>query len=137
MKEPFRKRFTVGPEDMSPVDTAAWRLGVPRVGARQPLVVTFPEALDHALLLRALVVEDERGEPVGGAAEVGLGETEWTFTPDRPWTPGGYALVALGILEDLAGNRIGAPFEIDVFERIDEPDEQDVYRITFQVTPGS
>ena len=34
------------------------------------------------------------------------------MTPDAPWQPGRYELIALGILEDLAGNRIGRAFEI-------------------------
>ncbi len=34
------------------------------------------------------------------------------MTPDAPWQPGRYEVIALGILEDLAGNRIGRAFEI-------------------------
>ncbi len=44
--------------------------------------------------------------------------------PERtPWSAGAYKLVALSILEDLAGNQIGKPFEIDVFERADRLDD--------------
>jgi hypothetical protein len=32
--------------------------------------------------------------------------------PSEPWSPGDYTLIALGILEDLAGNRIGRAFEV-------------------------
>ena len=42
---------------------------------------------------------------------VGGGETTWQWTPDAPWEKGGYALVADPVLEDLAGNSIGWPFE--------------------------
>ena len=34
------------------------------------------------------------------------------MTPREPWKRGRYELIALGILEDLAGNRIGRAFEI-------------------------
>jgi hypothetical protein len=36
----------------------------------------------------------------------------WHFEPARPWSAGTYQLVALGILEDPSGNRIGRPFEL-------------------------
>ena len=35
----------------------------------------------------------------------------WTFTPTGAWQAGHYNLVAFAMLEDLAGNRIGRPFE--------------------------
>ena len=35
-----------------------------------------------------------------------------TMTPREPWRAGRYEVVALGILEDLAGNPIGRAFEI-------------------------
>ncbi len=44
------------------------------------------------------------------------GETRWTFTPRAPWRPGEYQLVAAATLEDVAGNRIGRPFEVDAAE---------------------
>jgi hypothetical protein len=80
----------------------------------------MPEPLDHALMRRAIGVEDGTGNRVDGEVEIGNWETRWTFTPSRPWVAGDYSLVALSIVEDLAGNKIGTPFEIDVFERVDE-----------------
>ena len=40
-------------------------------------------------------------------------ETRWVFTPRTPWEAGLYQLVAAETLEDVAGNRIGRPFEVD------------------------
>ncbi|MEP6917985.1 MAG: hypothetical protein ABJC89_20225 [Acidobacteriota bacterium] len=34
------------------------------------------------------------------------------FTPRDAWQSGGYTLIVLPILEDLAGNRIGRAFEV-------------------------
>ena len=34
------------------------------------------------------------------------------MTPNEPWQAGDYSVIALGILEDLAGNRIGRAFEV-------------------------
>lgn len=135
LAESFSKRFGVGPVDDTPIDTAAWRLRVPPAGSTSRLVVSFPEPLDHGLLHRGLAVEDPDGERVAGSIEVTSWETRWSFTPEQPWSAGAYSLLALSILEDLAGNRIGVPFEIDRFEQIEDPKEQESYRVPFEIAP--
>jgi hypothetical protein len=52
------------------------------------------------------------GQTIEGAVEVRDSETRWTFTPRVPWQPGRYELVALPVLEDPSGNRIGRAFEV-------------------------
>ena len=111
LRETFERRFTVGPPDRSPLDLASWKITAPREGTREPLTVAFAESLDHGLLLRAIGVRRD-GAPLTGQVQVDAHETRWTMTPDAPWQPGRYELIALGILEDLAGNRIGRAFEI-------------------------
>lgn len=112
LQAPFEKRFGVGPADTAPLDHTTWRLRVPAAGSTQRLVVSFPEPLDHALMQRAIGVETAAGEPVDGEVESGSWETRWLLTPARPWVAGAYALVASTIVEDLAGNQIGTPFEV-------------------------
>jgi len=116
LQAPFEKRFSVGPADTSPLDHTTWRLRVPAGGSTQRLVVSFPEPLDHALMRRAIGVETDAGESVPGEVETGNWETRWMMTPARPWVPGAYALVASTIVEDLAGNQIGTPFEISALD---------------------
>jgi hypothetical protein len=41
------------------------------------------------------------------------GETRWRFTPRSPWGAGDYRLVVGTDLEDVAGNSIARPFEVD------------------------
>ena len=60
-------------------------------------------------------------------------ETQWRFTPRDPWTAGDYDLVALAFLEDLAGNRIGRPFEVDNFERTDISPEPERRTLAFTI----
>ena len=129
----FEKRFTVGPADTAPLDTATWRLRVPSSGSTQRLVVSMPEPLDHALMRRAISVEDATGRRVDGEVEIGNWETRWTLTPSEPWTAGAYVLVASSIAEDLAGNKIGTPFEIDVFEHVDETIAHERFTIPFEL----
>ena len=111
LRETFERRFTVAPPDRSPLDVASWKITAPREGTREPLAVAFSESLDHGLLLRAIGVRRD-GAPLTGQVQVDAHETRWTMTPDAPWQPGRYEVIALGILEDLAGNRIGRAFEI-------------------------
>jgi len=114
------KSFRVGPADHTPPRTREWRVVPPAAGTRDPLRVSFPEPLDRALLERVLEVVDRFGNPLPGEAAVGDGETRWSFTPEAPWPAGDFALRAASILEDLAGNSLGRPFEVDVFERVED-----------------
>lgn len=116
---PFRHEFTVGPADMNPIRTSDWTLSTTKAGSRDPLIVTFPKPLDHGLLYRALGVERD-GKPVDGEISIGVTEKEWRFTPSAPWTAGAHNLVALSILEDPMGNKIGRAFDIDSFKEIDK-----------------
>jgi hypothetical protein len=111
LKAEFRRTYRIGPADDRPIDPAAWRITPPRVGTRDPVAVTFPEPLDHGLLERALAIE-HAGATVSGDRRVADGETRWLFTPRAAWPAGGYALIVLPVLEDLAGNRIGRAFEV-------------------------
>jgi hypothetical protein len=111
LRETFTRRFRVEPADLAPIEPAAWRIAAPAVGTRDALTVTFPEPLDRALLFRALGVRLD-GQAVQGEVRVEGGETRWTLIPASPWREGRYELVALSILEDRAGNRIGRAFEI-------------------------
>ena len=113
LTEPFRREFRVGPSQERALDPADWRLDIPAQGTRDPLAVVFPAPLDYGLLQRTLRVETVEGRPLAGEIRVEREETRWVFTPRAPWRPGQHQLVAAATLEDVAGNRIGRPFEVD------------------------
>jgi hypothetical protein len=129
----FMRQFRVGPPDEHALDPRRWHITAPSPASREPLVVTFGEPLDHGLLLRALGVLDSRGGSVAGQAQVADAETRWTFTPQDPWPPGDYQLLALSILEDLAGNTIGRPFEVDQFKEVDRTAEPEKMTLPFRI----
>jgi hypothetical protein len=133
LKASFRRAFTAAPADEHPLDTASWKIRPPGAGTRDALAVTFPESLDHGLLLRALGVEHASAAAVSGDVVVDEHETRWRFTPRDPWRAGSYRLIALSMLEDLAGNRIGRPFEVDQFERADRANEPQRTAIPFTI----
>jgi hypothetical protein len=131
LKDTFRREFRVGPADERPLDPAQWTINPPPAGSRDALTVTFPEPLDYGLLRRAMGVT-RSGKGVDGDVHIDRTETQWTFTPAAPWTDGAYELLALGFLEDLAGNRIGRAFEVDQFDRVDRTAEPDRTTIPFR-----
>ncbi len=118
LKESFRKTFRVTAPDDRPPDPKAWKLRTPPAGTREPLGVHFTKPLDHSLLQRMLWVVNAANEKVAGSVAIMEEETVWRFTPKDVWQPGTYRLVADTRLEDLAGNSIARPFEIDVFHPV-------------------
>ena len=137
LKAPYRRVFRVGPPETAPIAPARWRLMAPVARTRDPLVVTFPAPLDHGLLARALGVEDSSRRAVEGDVTLDAADTTWTFRPAAAWAAGEYQLVALSILEDPAGNRIGRAFEVDMTRVTATSASPEVYRLPFKVgEPG-
>jgi hypothetical protein len=115
----LRKTFRAGPPDNLPVDPNEWKIDPPRSTTKASLVIDFPEPLDHAMLGRAMRILGPDGFPVRGSITIDRDETRWGLTPESPWKAGEHALVIDTELEDLAGNSVGRPFEIDIFQKID------------------
>ena len=120
LKEEFRKIFAVGPPDRKPLDLDAWKIIRPRSGTMEPVVVEFPESMDHAILLREVDVLDSTGTAVDGPVTIDRDETRWKLTPVTPWKKGTYTLQVGTNTADLAGNMVGRAFEVDLFEKVDE-----------------
>ncbi|MEZ5387402.1 MAG: Ig-like domain-containing protein [Prosthecobacter sp.] len=89
-----------------------WQLTAPKPGTRDPVHLLFDERLDPALLSSALHVE-RGGEPVAGTVHVPPDTRSWAFTPEQPWSRSRHAIFIDPLLEDLAGNNLQHPFEVD------------------------
>lgn len=133
LKDEFRHQFRASVPMERALTMAAWKVTAPAAGTREPVVVTFPDPLDHALLRRALGVA-RGGVALSGDVSIEGAETRWRFTPRDPWTAGDYDLVAFAFLEDVAGNRIGRAFEVDNFERTDLKPEPERRTLAFKVS---
>lgn len=113
IRSEFRKQFKVVPEDRTPIDPAKWKITAPTAGTREPLVIDFAEPLDAALALRLITVANIPGE-----SELANAEREWRYTPEAPWPAGPQSIRIDTALEDLAGNKVGRPFDVDTFDRV-------------------
>jgi hypothetical protein len=133
LKAGFEKRFRVGPPDRDPPDPAKWKVEAPASGKRRPLIVRFPKPLDYALALRVIRVTDEMGNILPGEALVSDNERRWSFTPPAAWRRGTHHLVVPTTIEDLAGNNIGKPFDVDLFEGVERQFTNSSVKIPFLV----
>ncbi len=109
----FRKAFRAGPADETSPDPKTWTIRPPAPDTRDALEVRFPDPLDRALLGRLIAVREAADRPLGGSIEVEKGEMTWRFRPEKPWRAGTYRLVVGTELEDVAGNSVARPFEVD------------------------
>ena len=99
-----------------------------KAGSRDPLLIDFPEPLDAALALRMISIDGVRGH-----ASLGPQERQWIFVPDQPWSKSGATLRVDTALEDLAGNKVGRPFEVDLFDRVNRRVEREVISIPLRI----
>jgi hypothetical protein len=133
LKESYRKTFqAVAAEEKSP-DPKTWKIQAPPAGTVASLAVRFPKPLDHALLENMLWVANAQDRKVAGKVAITDAETCWQFTPEQSWQVGTYHLVADTRLEDLAGNSIERPFEVDVFRPIQRELKTSTIKLPFQV----
>ena len=132
MVEGFTRRFVGGPAERTPPDPAQWRVAAPAKGTTDALTVDFPAPMNYALMLRMIQVSRAQA-PVSGRVALGRHEAQWRFTPDAPWQAGDYQMAIDSGLEDLAGNRIGVPFDIDIFEKVSKTIERKSIRIPFTI----
>lgn len=101
------REYRVTAPDRSAPDPSSWSVQAPRPGSLDPLRIEFGEALDLQLIDRMLTL---RG--VDGVPSVDTAGGAWEFRPRRPWDSEAVELLIAGELEDLAGNRVDAPFEV-------------------------
>jgi hypothetical protein len=135
LKTGFRKAFRVGPPDDTSPDPKTWTVQSPGAASRDALEVRFPEALNRALLDRLIWVENADAKVVAGQVSVDAAETRWRFTPASPWQKGGYRLVVETELEDLAGNNVAQPFEVDTTGPISTRVTTKTVELPFRIGP--
>jgi hypothetical protein len=134
LAEKFTKQFSVTAPDSQQPATERWTIAAPAANTQDPLTVHFDEPLDEAMLQRVLTVVDSANQPVPGAIKVTAHETSWTFHPTANWNSGQYSLKIDTVLEDVAGNSLRRPFELDVFREIQTQVTSESTRIPFEVT---
>jgi hypothetical protein len=88
--------------------------------------------MDRAMMLRVIGVTGPGGA-VAVAGRTELNEMRLLLTPVAAWPAGRYELVVDTALEDLSGNSIRKPFEVDLFRSIERQTEVETVKIPFEV----
>lgn len=112
LKQGFAKQFSVTEPDYQQPQPKSWQMNRPKANTQEPVIVTFPEPLDQAMLERVFRVLDQQGDEVEVDASVDQGETRLSLAPHREWKEGTYRLSFQPTLEDIAGNSVGRAFEV-------------------------
>jgi hypothetical protein len=117
LKEKFTYSFDVGPPDETAIDPEKWTITPPT--SESQLVVKFEKPLDKALSERLIWVVDAEGKRLELPSLAAAGQTGVTIgAATTKWKPGNYKLVIDTRLEDICGNRVGEPFEVDEFKPV-------------------
>lgn len=105
------KTWRVTPFDGKSPQPARWTFVPPQAGRRAALVVHLDKAISSTAE-NLIAIRGPDGERLEGNGRLEAQETVWRFTPLQPWQAGNYAVVTHPDLEDVAGNRPAAPFEV-------------------------
>jgi hypothetical protein len=127
----FEKAFTAAPANREPVAPARWTIIAPKAGTREPLRVRFDTPMDHALAKRLITVRDESGKTIAGEVRLAEEERSWSLTPAGIWPAGNLAIVVPATIEDLAGNNIGKPFDLDLIDPAQSTETPPVIAVAF------
>jgi hypothetical protein len=133
LKQDFQKKFLVGPSDREPPNPARWKIVAPKAGTTATLAVQFEKPMDHALAQRMIQVTPTAGNQTKGKVTLEDGERRWVFHPVEAWRPGSYKLAVQTTIEDQAGNNIGKPFEVDVFDGVQRRLTNSTVTVAFEV----
>ena len=108
------KEFVASAADHSQPDPSKWKITIPQDGDSK-LRVTLAEPLDHAMIETSFVIEHVASEKqISTTITVESNERVLVFTPHQPWRPGQYSIAVNPLLEDLSGNSLERPFEVDL-----------------------
>ena len=133
LKAAFRKSFLVTAPEDRPLDVKDWKLDLPAAGTRDPLRVRFPRIMDHALLERMIRLQSDTNASLAGFISIAQQETHWLFTPERPWQAGRHRLLVDTRLEDVSGNSVGRPFEIDLLRPVERQTKAETVEVPFTI----
>ena len=134
LEKGFQKEFKVAADDRGRVSEKEWRVTTPSAGTRQPLILNFPDPLDHALLSRMILIVDTNGNSCKGTIEISKSEMRWEFIPDSPWASGNYSVTVNTALEDLAGNNLNGVFDREMEGPNQQIETRDFVKLHFGVT---
>ena len=129
--------FTAGPADHITLDPKQWKVLPPRI-SRQPAWPTAPVELKFGRVMDWAMLQDAVKTDVPGhvLVEETFDGTSWLLYPESAWTTGQHFIEVSPDLEDMAGNNLIRPFEVEVSPASNpRATERKPVRIEFEVSP--
>ena len=134
LKEAYRRDVRVGLPIELPLTPADWRVTPPKADTRDPLSVTFPWPLDHALLQNAISVYSSADQVVPGPFRPKPTKHAGSSHPRRRGGAAPHQLRVLTLLEDPSGNQVGRAFEMKPGTAADPRPRPEMVAIPFVVS---
>ncbi|NOY00902.1 MAG: Ig-like domain-containing protein [Verrucomicrobia bacterium] len=106
----IQKTFRAGPMDNTQPNPDNWKYSIPNSGTTDPLTITFPSPLDYALIPRTIQIQSQFNPAINSHHN----DLSIHFTPTSSWKSGAVIISINPKLEDLAGNSIARPFNLDL-----------------------
>ncbi len=116
LNKPYTKKFIAVAKDIQSPDPSTWIIKIPKSSSRQALSISFPEALDFALLYNTISIVQPGGHTFNGEMKVNNKEHSLLFYPKTNWKRGTYHFKIDSKLEDLAGNNLNRLFDRDLMK---------------------
>jgi hypothetical protein len=114
LTQSYFKKLIATVRDSLPPDPMTWTIRTPAPDTKKELCINMKSTLDYSLLNSALAIVDEQEKIILGTWTIGNKERSVSFIPHEPWIAGKYQLQVETRLEDLAGNNINRPFDVDL-----------------------
>jgi hypothetical protein len=124
--------FTAGPADHAMPDAHRWIVNAPQSGTCDPLTVMFDEPLDWSMLHTSIHLPANIATKSIAINDAG---TQWQCIPQHAWQAGSYTIEIDPHLEDLAGNNLIQPFEVDTTTSGNASSNEPV-KLSFEVKPS-
>ena len=128
----FTKSFFVNEADKIAPKIENWKVIIPKINSKTPLIIEFPSMLDHLSLLQRLQLTDSKNQPIDGQVEIKNQETTWHFNPTREWLAGNYILYVHARLEDPAGNNLNGLFDHKI-GTLKYAQEEEIEQLNFKI----
>ena len=129
----YIKQFSVIDADRKSPNPDNWKIVTPVAKSFEPIIVSFPEPLDYALMSRLFSIRNGSNGLVEGVIQISKQETQWSFKPTDYWNAGNYVIHVQTTLEDLAGNNLKSVFDIDMHNKNDLHTDKNFITIPFNV----
>ena len=124
--------FNVGPPDHEAPHPSRWKVSAPKANTIEALRIDFDQPIDRGMA-GSIVVD---GGQAADLVQLDDRSMTWSFIPWRKWTTGQHFIEVSPDLEDMAGNNLIRPFEVEVSPASNpRATERKPVRIEFEVSP--